>query len=85
MPTAIETLSLEEVAALLGMAPLTLQRKYKSLVETSGFPLRLAGGRFYAPAIARYLAVASGMPDPRPADPYAEQRDHLRVIHGGRK
>jgi len=84
MPTAIETLSLEEVAALLGMAPLTLQRKYKSLVE-DGFPLRLAGGRFYAPGIARYLALASGMPEPKAPDPYEAQRQHLRVIAGGKR
>lgn len=84
MQTAISYMTPDEVAVALGWSPLTFSRKYRELVETRGFPLRMPGGNFYGPAIDRWMAQVSGMtPPPAPA-PLDAQRAHLKVIYGGR-
>jgi hypothetical protein len=84
MQTAITTLTLEETARLLGWSPLTFQRKYKNMVREQGFPLRMPGGNFYAPAIDRWMAQASGMIQPPAPTPIDAQRNNLKLIYGGR-
>lgn len=57
----IETLSHDDVAGLLGWSARTLANRLKGLVRSEGFPARLPGGRWYAPAVADWMARRSGM------------------------
>lgn len=84
MQTAIVALTRAEVAGLLGWSETTFTRKYDELVRKHGFPLRMPGGTFYAPAVDRWMAARSGMLPVVSTDPLAGQRAHLQLITGGR-
>lgn len=79
----IETLSTEDVAGLFGWTERTFQNRLKDLVTHKGFPARLPGGRWYAPAVAAWMARVSGMePDAAPATVIDLQRNLLEQHYG---
>lgn len=81
---SIATLTPHDVAALLGWSDLTFTRKVKALVETCGFPVRMPGGNYYAPAIEAWMARMSGMQMEAAVDVLAEQRAALARHYQGR-
>lgn len=81
---AIATLTQEQVAALLGWSEIHFSRQARGLVERCGFPVRLPGGNYYAPAIEAWMARMSGMEAAPAADILAAQRAAL-AEHYGRK
>lgn len=84
MQSSIQTLTASEVAQRLGYTLSSFQHRYKKLVEKHGFPLRMPGGNFYAPAVDRWMAAWSGMQEVQPVSGLDDQRAHLKLVYGGR-
>lgn len=79
----IETLTSEDVAGLFGWSPRTFANRLRQLVEAEGFPARLPGGRWYAPAVADWMARRSGMAATvAPETAIDRQRNLLEQIYG---
>ncbi|MBO6816536.1 MAG: hypothetical protein JJ891_16900 [Rhizobiaceae bacterium] len=96
-----ETLSLDEVASVIGRAPETVRRNCRKWNERFGFPLPVRGTdwRFPAAALRQYLRSGGAAPEERrkpvndnagigadaPADYISEARKGLHARYGSKR